>query len=72
MNMIEVKTADLIGPALDWARQQPESEQPTTFACHHYGPTCRACHSMVIRWLQKELGDTVSVPAELAHPTTTI
>lgn len=65
MKTIEVKTADLIGPALNWARMQPDSDQPKTFACHHNMPTCHNCHSMVIRWLVNELGDVVSVPAEL-------
>lgn len=63
--MVEVRTAGLSGKALDWARWQPKSEQPKTFACNHNGPTCRACHGSVIRWLESELGDVVSVPAEL-------
>lgn len=67
MNMIEVKTAELIGAALDWARQIPKSDQPKTFACNHNGPICRSCDSMVRRWLAAELGDMVSVPAELIN-----
>ena len=67
MSVIEVKTAELIGPALDWARMQPKSDQPKTFCCHHNRPTCRACHDMVIRWLESELGDVVDVPAELVQ-----
>lgn len=63
--MIEVKTADLSGKALDWARAQPTGDQPKTFGCHHNGPTCGNCESMVRRWLVSELGEVVNVPKEL-------
>lgn len=63
--MARVKVSDLTGADLDWARYLPKSEQPKTFACNHNGPTCRACHDSVIRWLEQEVGDYVHVPAEL-------
>ena len=65
MTSVEVKTADLIGPALDWAVRQPVSDQPKTFGCHHNGPVCSNCEDMVRRWLASELGDVVRVPVEL-------
>lgn len=61
----QVKVSELEGAALDWARSIPESDQPKTFGCHHNGPSCRACHTMVLRWLEKEVGEFVQVPSEL-------
>lgn len=64
-DFIEVETVDLSGPALDWARRQPDGDQPETFGCNHSAPTCPLCKEMVIRWLVTELGDVVSIPVEL-------
>lgn len=66
--LVQVKTADLIGPALAWAVRQPNSDQPKTFGCHHMMPTCRQCEDMVRRWLVRELGETVEVPSEFIQP----
>lgn len=125
--MIEVKTADLIGPALDWAVAKAECapvELPASDVVWHkyagaYSPSTDWAHggpllrtyqiefsinedtdevgasllywrtygkSHRTRWSKGEthliaacraivaakLGDVVSVPAELAHPTATI
>lgn len=59
-----VGTFVLTGRALEWAVLQPLTDQPKTFGCHHNMPTCSMCEDMVRRWLVKELGETVNVPAE--------
>lgn len=59
---IAMRVDDLTGEQLNWARMQPESDQPKTFGCHHYGPVCSGCESMVRRWLKFELGEIAQVP----------
>lgn len=67
---IVMQTGELTGQALEWATRRigvDRPEQPKTFACNHNMPTCEYCQWMVMRWLVKELGETVQVPKELVQ-----
>lgn len=66
----EVSVANLRGKALEWAVEQPSSDKPKTFGCHHVLPTCSLCEDMVRSWLGKALGGTVKVPTGLLEKET--